>query len=528
MTDQGLLSPPINYRTMKTKLLFLSILLGSVLSGMAQEADDALRYSYLTGQGGTARTKAIGGAGGSLGGDFSSLFINPAGIALNKTGDFVITPNFWMKKSNSTYLNEGASAKGNKFNLGATGVMFSTPSRGGHSVRNVTIGIGINRLADFNNHVYYQGINKSTSFAEQYLEQLINNNETDANNAASNYPFGPSMAFNTFLIDTLANPDQTIAGYQSLPNPTTGLLQENDISTSGGLTDASLGVGVNLKDKWYFGGTFSFPFLNYRRQANYRESDASEDPNNYFNFFEANESLETKGVGINGKFGLIFKPTEDVRLGLAVHTPTLYMLTDYYNMQIITDLEGYAGAGQLEQNSTDLNDGNRLRTRYNMTTPFRAIFSGSYIVRAVSDVTQQRGFLTADVEYVNYAGSAFHDVQNSQDYKTYYASVNENIDQLYRDAINVRVGGELKFNTLMVRLGGAYYGNPYKIDEEKNVTNISGGLGYRNKGFYIDLTYTYSMTKDQQYPYILQDKPNMPAYLKNNGSNIIATFGFKL
>ena len=45
---------------------------------------------------------------------------------------------------------------------------------------------------------------------------------------------------------------------------------------------------------------------------------------------------------------------------------------------------------------------------------------------------------------------------------------NRAIDQaLYKSAPNLRVGGELKFNTLMVRLGGAYYGNPYKDVHEK-------------------------------------------------------------
>lgn len=512
---------------MKTKLFLLSVMISFAFSSEAQVPEDALRYSYLTGQGGTARNKAIGGAGGSLGGEFTSLFINPAGIAFDKTGDFVITPNFWMNTNRSSYLGSQNIASKDKFNLGTTGVIFASPSRN-PKIPNVTIGIGINKMADFNKHVYYQGRNNSSSFAEQYLEQLVSDGVTDANKVASGYAYGASMAYNTYLIDTLANPDLSIGGYQSLPNPATGLIQKNDIVTSGGITDASLGVGVNLQDKWYFGGSLSFPILDYHRETNYSETDASGDPNNDFKSFEANESLETKGVGINAKIGLIFKPVENVRLGVAIHTPTFYQLTDYYNMQIITDLEGYAGPGKLEQSSKDLNNGNLLRNRYNMTTPFRAILSGSYLFGGVANVQKQKGFVTADIEYINYAGAGFHDAQNSQIYKTYFSGVNENIDQLYRDAINVRLGGELKFNTLMVRLGGAYYGNPNMNGDMKNVTHISGGFGYRNKGFYIDITYVYSMTKDENSPYLLNDKPNVAATLDNTGSNIIATLGFKL
>ena len=110
--------------------------------------------------------------------------------------------------------------------------------------------------------------------------------------------------------------------------------------------------------------TLSFPFLNYNRDAHYKESDASGNPNNNFNYFEANETLNTKGVGINAKLGVIYKPVEDVRLGLAFHTPTAYELTDKYSAEVITDLEGYGGAGIKKQSSLDLNNGQLLETKY--------------------------------------------------------------------------------------------------------------------------------------------------------------------
>ena len=111
--------------------------------------------------------------------------------------------------------------------------------------------------------------------------------------------------------------------------------------------------------------------------------------------------------------------------------------------------------------------------------------------------------------------------------KDYYSSLNKAIDNTYKNAVNARLGGELKFNTYMFRLGGAYYGNPYQ-NESASLFKVSGGLGYRNKGIFIDLTYVYTLNKDVNYPYLLQDKPNVPAAIKNTGGNIIATFGFKL
>ncbi|MEO8822100.1 MAG: aromatic hydrocarbon degradation protein [Ginsengibacter sp.] len=509
------------------KAVFLFVFFSFVISfSFAQNPDDALRYSYLTQPGGTARNQAIGGAGGSLGGEFSSLFINPAGLGFYKTGDFVVTPSLSFKKNNSDYLGSSASATDNNFNLGATGFVIGGPTHS-QSVKSIAFGIGVNRVADYNNHIYYKGTNKNSSYSEKYLEQLVNDNVKDPNAAASNYPYGSSLAFNTFLIDTLQAPDGSLNGYRTQANPSTGLIQENMINTTGGITDLSLGMGLNLQDKWYFGGTISIPFLNYSRNASYKESDATSNTNNNFNYFEANESLRTKGVGINAKLGLIFKPVENIRLGLAFHTPTTYQLTDDYTTEVVTDLEGYGGAGVKKQSSTDLTNGQPLESKYNMTTPWRAILSGTYLFGSnLEDVQTQKGFVTADVEFVDYKAASFHDVNNDQDAANYYNNLNKTIDNLFKNAINVRLGGELKLNTFMVRLGGAYYGNPYQ-SESSDVVKVTGGIGYRNRGMFLDLAYVYTMVKDVNYPYLLQDKANVAANLKNNYGNIVATIGFK-
>ncbi|MEO8766522.1 MAG: aromatic hydrocarbon degradation protein [Ginsengibacter sp.] len=510
---------------MKAKYL-LAIALLAITKTYAQEPTDALRYSWLT-QNGTARNQAIGGAGASLGGEFSSLFINPAGLGFYKTGEIVITPGYSLKNFKSSYKNTPGSSSNNNFNLGASGLLFSS-STPGRKIKSFTFAIGLNRIADFNKHIYYKGQNTSSSYSEKYLEELVNNNVTDPNNAAADYPSGSSLAFNTYLIDTVEAPDGSVSGYRSLSNPSYGLIQENTVNTSGGITDISLGGGLNLKEKLFFGATLSFPFLNYNRDSHYKESDASGIATNNFNYFESNETLQTKGIGVNAKLGVIYKPVEDVRLGLAIYTPTAYELTDKYSAEIVTDLEGYGGAGIKKQSSNDLNNGVLLQSKYNLITPLKVIASASYVFREVEDVRNQRGFITADVEYVNYKGISFKPADKSDATATeYYSSLNKVMDNLYRNAINFRLGGEVKFNTVMFRLGGAYYGNPYK-NENASLYKVSGGLGYRNKGIFIDVTYVYSMNKDVHYPYQLQDKANSAAIIKNNGGNIIATIGFKI
>lgn len=493
-----------------------------------QEPADALRYSYITGQGGTARDQAIGGAGASLGGEFTSLFLNPAGLGYYKTGDFIFTPMIRSNSNNANYLGSNSIAKNTRLTISTTGIVIPSQPRSNSKVRAVTVGIGINRLADFNSSLHYSGFNNQSSYSEQYLEEIISANASDPNDDTQNFPFGASMAFNTFLIDTTQNSSGAVDGYKTRANPNTpqGLLQTMDMNTSGGITDASIGVGVNLQDQWYFGGSLSFPFLKYKRQSTYSESD----PSNLlpdFSSFQAIESLQTTGVGVNAKLGVIYSPQPDFRVGLAFHSPTFYQLTDLYNMTIVSDLKGYAGQGALQQSSANLNGGELLRTRYNLTTPMRFILSGTYFISTGEDVQQQKGFVTADIEYVNYNQAAFHAASDDQSYKSYYSSVNSLMDNMYGSAINARIGAELKFNVLMVRFGGAYYGNPYK-DESANTMKGSAGIGYRNRGFFMDVAYTYAHQKDVDYPYVLQDKPNNPAFLSNSGNYITVTFGFKL
>ena len=82
----------------------------------------------------------------------------------------------------------------------------------------------------------------------------------------------------------------------------------------------------------------------------------------------------------------------------------------------------------------------------------------------------------------------------------------------------------------MARLGASYYGNPYKnLNGEKgNRFQASGGLGYRNKGMYVDLTYIYTMGKDVNSPYRLQYAAFPSANIKSSGSNVVVTVGFKI
>ncbi len=514
---------------MKRILLIASSYLLSQ-SILAQEPADALRFSWTV-PSGTARQQAVGGAMGSLGGDITATFVNPAGLAFYRTGDFVFNPIFQVQKSNATYLGRTESEVKRKLLWGTTGFVTGSGSQG-RKVKNVSFALAYNRSADFNSNITYRGANRTSSYSEKYLEEI--GDDRSGNSVDVNYPFGASLAFRTYWIDTVGGGAEGNFNFQSrsknLLDRGTELLQRQIIQSRGGIHEFALAGAVNLNDKVMLGGTLGIPVLSYHRNSQFTEADATDNSSNQFNFATVDEDIDVTGAGINFKAGLIFKPEEYWRIGLAFHTPTLYSLTDKTLITVTADLENTAEPWYATNEDIT---GGPSEFKYTFVTPYRAIASVSYVLRESQDVSQQKGFLTADIEYVNYKASSYEpDQENMNDTftKEYLKSLNRAIDNAYKGAFNFRAGGELKFTTFMVRAGAAYYGNPYQnINGEKGSRlNLSGGLGYRDKGFFMDLTYVHSIQKDTHFPYRLVDPSDYSgARIKSNVGNVLMTVGLK-
>lgn len=511
------------------RVLYIVGFVCPALFAHAQEPADALRFSWTV-PSGTARHQAIGGAMGSLGGDLTALYINPAGLALYKTGDVTISPSYRFGKNKASYFGRTEKQDDDKFTLGTTGFVAGS-GRQGRNVRNVAFSMGFNTTADFKSDILYRGANNQSSYSQKYLEEIRNSGFKD-DRVATDFPYGTSLAVNTFWIDTVAGGSSGNYNFQSRSAnllSSGGLLQEQTLKNKGGIYEFAIGAAANINDKVMIGGTFGIPILNYERTASFTEADATPNPNNQFDFGKVDETLRTSGAGVNLKAGVIFKPHESWRLGLAAHSPTFYSLTDNYDVTVSADVED--GQGILYQSSGDLTDA-ESEFKYSLLTPYRLMGSVSYVLHEIEDITRQKGFITADVEFVNYKASSFEpDDENGYDQETeaYLDELNNAIDKAYKPAFNFRLGGELKFTTVMVRAGAAYYGNPYKdVNGGKGQkVNLSGGLGYRNRGMFIDLTYVHALNKDIHAPYRLQYSPYTVARVNTSGGNVLMTLGFK-
>ncbi|HEX8358373.1 MAG TPA: aromatic hydrocarbon degradation protein [Segetibacter sp.] len=512
------------------KFLLSTIAILSLCAAKAQLPEDALRYSYFP-QHGTARNLAIGGAMGSLGGDINALYVNPAGLGMYKTREFVLSPGFSFNRNKADFRGTNTNTKNSGFNLGTSGLVIGF-NNANSKWTNQAFSIGISKSADFNNIVSYKGKNDISSLSEQFAEQFSQSglNPNQALNEPA-FAYGTAPAIYTYLIDTFRNASGgsiVKALPEFLLEQGIALDQERTIETKGGIYEVAIGYAANMDDKLYIGGSLGIPIVNYERFTRYRESDPSGNGNNNFSSFELNDYLTTKGFGVNAKLGLIFKPADQFRFGLTVHTPTYYSLTDRQTTDLTANTEDYEGVHKV--NSSTFTGGEQGKTLYTASTPWKLIASGSYVFREVNDTRRQRAFITADIEYVGYGGSGFKadgETVTSED-QQYYEGLKAVIKEEYKGAFNYRVGGELKLHTVMFRLGGSYYSNPYRNSSlSSNMMLASGGIGYRNHGMFIDLTYVHNLTKDVNFPYRLSDKQNTFAMQRNTKGNIMMTLGFK-
>ncbi len=503
-----------------------------IFHAAAQAPDDALRSSWFI-PGGTARVMGIGGAMGSLGGDITANNVNPAGTGLIRTKEVVITPGFMFNSNSGDYRGTGSTASKSAFSYGATGIVLGGPLQNSNSFNSFTFSFSFNQLASYNNHIHYKGLNNLSSYSEQFLEELARDHASPSA-ALGNYIFGSSLAYYTYLIDTTVNNGNLV--YFGLPNPATGLNQEYDEVTSGSYNEASLTFAGGMNDKVFLGFSLNVPIINYRRDITLTESDATSNPNNNFAYSTFTQSFRSNGVGLNFKVGIIYKPQDNFRIGLALHSPSFIWYKDKIRASMTTNTENYINDpnypnGTVSANSDDFNGGNPGEVDYQLQTAAKAIVSATYLFNPVADPKKQRGFITADIEYTGYGASKFlpYSSNNSSNSDDYYSTLNSTTADYLKGNINVRLGGELKFDPLAFRLGFGYYGSPYRdASISANKLLFAGGAGYRNHGMFVDLTLIETINKDVSFPYRLNDKPNTYAAITNNRTNVILTIGFKI
>lgn len=513
----------------------------------AQTIDDALRYSS-TSLMGSARGQAVGGALGALGGEPTAIYVNPASVAFFRTSDFSFSADFQNITNKGTYL--GSTGSDNKFvpNISNLTIIFGGKrKKPGSKWENFSFGMGFNRTNNYNERVYYSGINTTSSQslnyaaeanAAQITDPASQLGDSDPNQLLGGLAHTAVPAWRTALIDTFTNAPVGSQFYSTAQatDYSIRVKQENIVENKGSSNEVSFAFGANYNNILYFGGSANIPIVHFSQISTWKETDMH-DPADAaaaaaLNAYSTTQYLTTDGTGFSGKLGAIIKPIRPLSIGLTYYTPTWLTLTDNYHTVISADTKVY---GPITSSSEDTNNGYEDESKYNITTPWKGTVSATYLFNPSADTRKPTGFLTADYEYVDYASMKMRfkngfdtDVDDSNDR-------NNAIKNTYQAASNFRVGGELKLHTIAIRLGYANYGSPYKNSMwEGGRQFYTGGVGYRNRGFYMDLALVYGTQKQLEQPYVLDSnvdaryKDPSTASIKTSNTQVLLTFGWKL
>lgn len=544
---------------MRTRFILSCGLVALAATASAQSAIDAYNITP-TQLRGTARFVGMGGAFTSLGSDLSCMTQNPAGLGLYRHSDIGFTfdvsiRNYAAKTNYGKYSSNETLCRFDNF--GYVGVVNLDGA-----LRNFQWGVSYNRIAVLDR--YTNGYSRPTDTSlSNYIAWYTNGVDSyDLLEDNSYSPFYESsndwlsiLAFNSYMI---SNPGSNQEEYVGLHNTTTdgdalyemrerGYTDEYNIDFAGNVSDLVFwGVGVGIYD------------LNYTREGNYSESMANATVYNTqtdglglgnagFNLYNW-QSIS--GTGANLKFGVIVRPVEMLRIGLAIHTPTWMHLNhttygdvsyNYTPYQDNPDQKTNSGSFDTPDNEYDskLNTPWRFMIGASVVLGPKAIISVDYERVAYNDMKLKNQRYYSSGNY--YGGGGYEDnTYANEDVKTYFRAANIiRIGAEYRLSRNWSVRAGYNYQSSNVRKeasdGGMHISTAgtdpsYRFDNDTQ--NICVGLGYRYQAWYIDLAYQHTRQSATYHAYTPFTEGNYTystprGAVTDSYNNIVISTGFK-
>lgn len=499
----------------------------SIQASAQSTAETALMFGRIR-NGGSARIQAMGGAQTSLGGDYSSALSNPAGLGMFNRSEFTISPGYNFSKTSSDYLNNSSSGTKSNINLpGLSFVFHSDKDRNG--LLGGSFAVSFSHLNNFNSNFNYSGSNSNNSIVDYFIQDANGLNPDDLAYGGNYFNNPTGLSYVNYLITDEASVNQgpSNTNYVSPLTPLGGevrtVLQNEDVKTTGKQTQLSFAYGANFLDKIFVGAGVGFTTLRYESNKTYRESNFnfSTDPNyNPLNNLQLDETLKISGSGVNATLGIIARPIDMLQLGLSFNTPTLYQLTDTYNATLNTkwnNFDYFGDGSKILNNESEYTDA--VVSEYTLKTPGRLNLGATVFV-------SEHGFITGDIEFVKYSGAKY----TAQNSGISYSDDNSQIKSLYQATVNYKLGGEYRYQKFRLRAGGSFMPDPFKDQQNgssRNITSITGGVGYRSEHFYIDLAVIATQGKTSYRPYSLYNNPDSPLVInKNQLTTAMITLGF--
>ncbi len=499
------------------KKLFFAFIAVFSMTMKAQNITDAVRYS-MTDLNGTARYRAMSGAFGALGGDLSSLNINPAGSAvfLNSTAGFTL--NIENSDTDVNYTNGFTSNSNSNLDLGQAGAAFVFNNRDEDaSWKKFTLAFNYNKTADFEEEWMAAGDNNTSinnyffGYANGVPLKLLKpkGSETVADlysYLGENVGFGAQQAYlgyEGFLFEAVDDTDPGNTEYIS--NVAPGTFDQQYTYTSTGLNGKfSFNFATQYEDFLYLGLNLNSHFINYDRVTIMSELNNNSGSITNEIYFE--DRLNTLGTGFSFQLGGLAKVGDSFRAGLAFESPTWYTISEETNQY----LESYGdvnGRAIVKPNVVN------VYPDYKIQTP--SVYTGS-----LAYLFGDQALISFDYSYKDYSLTKFKPKDDPD-----FAFQNNLMEQDLKGVSIFRLGGEYRIMNWSLRGGYRFEESPY-TDESTigDLTGYSLGLGYNFGNIKLDVAYD-AFERDSA-PRLYQTGLTDIAYINRNNSNVTLSLSF--
>ncbi len=512
---------------MKKIIATLLISFGVAAVAMAQDDFSAARYG---GQdiNGTARYMSMAGAFGALGGDASSIGLNPAGLGVYRKSELSLSLGGNIDFTQSTWGGQTTMDSNPYFTPNNLAFVLSFANRSKTSgFIGSNFAFTYNRLKNYNRNTSIRHNNLDGSLLDFMVQEA---NGWTASELTEGGPDLPTLGSWTDIIYTENAGDANWIPFSREKPEAEYVLNER-----GSLDEWSFSYGANFGHKVYFGISVGIQSLSYTAESRYTE-DFSNGGFDLYNY------SQTKGAGANAKIGVIYKPINALRLGLALHSPTLFGLTHYYNGEIES---GYVEYDPVEDEEINYGadaylpeDGGDYMTTYRLLGAWQGNVSAAVLLG-------QRGLISLDYGLTEFTSSRMWD-------KGYngLTPANDAVGKNLQPVHSLRIGAEVNItNRFALRTGYSFVTSPFKKNADiqmlwdddaspeyfinnssNNPLNISThnfavGFGFKTNRWFFDFAYLLKYQNQDFVPFDYQGIET--ARISNYTNNLVATVGFR-
>jgi len=383
---------------------------------------------------GTARFNAMSGAFGALGGDLSASDINPAGLAVFNNTETAITLGMRNTDILTSYYGTNTNNTEDYVNMTQAGAVLIFDNSHNENWTKFAIGFNYALVKDFENNYIVKGNSGLSEFnGDPYLN--------DDN-----------------------NPDNDIF-YENVDGQFFGNY------TNGQNEKFTISFAAQYNENLHIGLSIVTHKLDHYQKALFEES--NNDGNS--NLLDASllQELYTYGQGVGLNIGVIAKPIQELRLGLALQTPTWYNLTEEFteDLEILVSNDP-----QLFNENSGINF-----FEYDLVTPAKATASIAYLFG-------RDGLLSLDYTFKNYTNTKLKPSSEFTDVNNLFSNNLQNTSE-------VRVGAEWRLGKVVSLRGGYYYKESPFVDalDSDHIKGFSVGTGFKFNGkVKLDLAYQKS------------------------------------